>query len=326
MCRLSKTKPVIGMVAHAPASANVLYPIYLKLLSLGIDVVVYSYHSYVTNLFQLDSTYLLENGYSPIDKELDILLYGTGSSNEIEVNLPIFCRENNILSISILDMPTITKESVIQRYHTLPNKIYVPNELTKQSIESVYPQIAVFVTGNPHTERLIEYVETRKLQDDLTIVFISQCSTAENYSDTDNSLKELLETSIAYFTVKDIRVKEFIIVPHPRENTFYFEEYISQHKDEIPFSIRISCRNKDGNYYLANTSNTLMVGVHSTIIYESGLIGKPYITDTCFELNIVCDKLTEYKHNGTIPSYNINSLSSTELISTKLVEKLNRTK
>lgn len=259
----------IGFVAHGPASANSLLPI-IKAIDSKVDIYLFAFHPFVANLWgcqKLDLTIksLNFNG-------LDAVVYGTGSNNEIERNVPIEARKYGIPSISILDCFWCDRDNLTARYSNQPNYIIVPNDKSKKELDELHliPEAKVLPLGNPHFDRLKNYkiVKGDFIDKCFDICFFSQCSNTDDYSDTNPICKEAL-LSLAHFRNKyPSKIKKIYVAPHPREDLFWLKKFCLE--NDLILTI-----NQDNFQLMLNTGVSL--GISCTLQYEAQIVGKPTI-------------------------------------------------
>lgn len=257
----------IGFVAHGPASANSLIPI-IEGLKGSADIRLYAYHPYVADLWQCKQVEPV--GYPEEFKELDIIIYGTGSGNQIELNVPVEARKLGIPSVSILDCYWANDDNLVERFKNKPTYIIVPNEDSKGQITrlSLLPEERLYVLGNPHFDRLERFKEqVLPASYPLNIVFFSQCQDTSDFSDTHVVSKEALCALVSYQKMNPDKVNQIIVAPHPREDKTWLTIFCKLAGIAIQ-------ENKSTELMLDTDIN---VGMSCTLQYESEIIGKPTI-------------------------------------------------
>lgn len=262
-------KKNIGFVAHSPATANSLYPLIREIRALhGVELHLYPYHPYVSNLWGVDKKEFF--GEYPQDlSEMDLIVYGTGSSNPIEINVPIFCRNHNIPSIALHDIYWGESSDLIERYSNKPDFLVVPNiEAKAQLIDlDVLSQDRILPLGNPHFDRLARYVKAYPLGSTVTVAFFSQCSTTGDYSETHESSKQALLDLLAFNKDYPNVISTVYITPHPREcGTWLKAQLMADNIIYVP----------TGGTELMLTSDVIY-GYSCTLQYEAQMIGKPVV-------------------------------------------------
>lgn len=256
----------IGFLAHGPASANSLKPI-IDILNLNSSnkVLLYAYHDYVSELWR---TVKLEhlNGYPDDMKELDILIYGTGSTNDIEINVPKFCLEHNIISVSILDLFWSNEEDLKGRFPVLPDYFLVPNEETLEETRRILGSESNYIaTGNPHFDRLQNHAFSRSLKPPFNVAFFSQCTATDDYSDMHGDSYSALMELIRYRDLYPALVHSIKVKPHPREDKDTVVKLCEEHSLEFT---------EEDSTLMLSTAD-FIYGYKCTLQYEALLIGKP---------------------------------------------------
>lgn len=255
----------IGFLAHGPASANSLKPL-IDMLSVNKSnaIFTYAYHEYVANLWQVEKVDP-ERGYPETMKDLDILLYGTGSSNPIETGVVSFCKRHKVVTISILDLFWSSDKGIKSRFPISPDFLIVPNRQTATQAERVMPDAKVLPYGNPHFDRLQNLTVHEVLQDPLRIALFTQCSTVGDYSKT-SAESELSVIEVLEFRDKYPELVESITIrPHPREDLDYVKKLCED--NNIIFTL--------GDSMELLLESDFVYGDTCTLQYEALLIGKP---------------------------------------------------
>lgn len=270
----------IGFIGHGPASGNVLVDVmnYLKLE--GHEIYTYAFHPYVAELWGTNTVYDVDK-FSLEDvfhQPLDMVLYGTGSSHKIELEVPLYARANGVMSISILDIFWSSIEGLKQRYAEKPDFLIVPNELTKDKIvqNGIMEKEQVHALGNPYFDRLFEMQSEVKEQIDvinqeLHIAVISEPNGSGSFCETRDEIKEIFN-KLFQAEKEGVKIKEIVYCPHPRENNHFYENIFSSHKN---------VRKKTETSFREALKANFVIGNQSTILYEMNILKKPvlYIED-----------------------------------------------
>lgn len=257
----------MGFLAHSPAAANSLKPIMDVLKdNPDIEINMYAYHEYVKNLWGCFDI-IKEKSYPEELKDMDIVVYGTGSGNDIETGTSKFCKDNGIISVSILDLPELPKDNIVMRFPTAPDYIITPSEKLKRECKQLFPGTDIFNFGNPHYDRLASFIGKYKVKTPMTIGFFSQCSGTGDYSDTMDGSKEVLKRLNTYARENPHMVSEIIIAPHPRENISWLKSEVEDSQSLMKFSTIDSTS--------LMISVDIVTGHTCTLQHEAKLIGKP---------------------------------------------------
>lgn len=263
-------KKQIGFVAHGPASANSLMPLIKVLSEEGeVDIHLFAFHPFVANLWgceKLDIT-----PYALDFSGLDLVVYGTGSSHNIERVVPIKARSYGVTSISILDCYWSDKNNLFHRFNNQPDYIIVPNKSTKELLDQLQliPEENILPLGNPHFDRLGEHHQTSKaLREPFSIAFFSQCSNSSDFSETDDKCKEALKELSEFRKQYPGKIDNIFIAPHPREDITWLNQYCSDEKMNLLVG-------QDSFQLMLDTDITM--GVTCTLQYEAEIIGKPVV-------------------------------------------------
>ena len=259
----------VAFIGHSPATANSLYPLIKPLQDNGVDLKLYAYHDYVSRCWGVEKqTYL---GVYPTElKSVDLILYGTGSSNPIELCVPSFSKEQGIPCIAIHDIFWSETENFLERYLIPPTSIIVPTEQLKEDVYSLNRALyeILIPLGNPHFDRLSGFRGTYKVEPPYSVAFFSQCSTVGDYSTTHDYSKLALETLLQFNEDYPKLISRIYVTPHPRE-----------HGDWLKSKIQ-SIGNVE---YIEHGGTPLMLksdviyGYSCTLQYEAEMIGKPVV-------------------------------------------------
>lgn len=263
------TKKNIGFVAHGPGSANCLKPI-IELIGKYVNIHLFAFHPYVAEKWGCNQFSDEEFEYI-FEHELDLVVYGTGSGHTIELTVAEEANKRGIPSLSILDCYWADDKNLLKRYAHPPTYLVVPTEDMKERIETlgILPAERVLSFGNPHFDRLraCEQEETF-VEYPLQIVFFSQCSTGDDYSDTNSISKEALLSLIAFKEMHPELIKEVFVTPHPREDGVWLSHICKEHQ--------LTLRTNAESFKLM-LSTDLSVGCTCTLQYEALCVKKPTI-------------------------------------------------
>lgn len=301
----------IGFLAHGPASANSLKPL-IDILKLNPsnNVFTYAYHDYVSELWAVPKMCTSE-GYSLKLKEMDIIVYDTGSANPIELGVAEFCKNHNIISISILDLFWSEDDELSLRFQTKPDYLLLPTTCALEQAERVIGKgTNLVVTGNPHFDRLQKQVRNRILLPPFNASFFSQCTDTSDYSLTkDDSLDALMEL-VKYRNNSDNMIKEIFVSPHPRENPYILKGICEEHN----------------LIYTEESSTDLLYrtdfayGHNCTLQYEAMLIGKPV---SFYGSECLTTTIERYSNSYTEPKLNtVNATAKCLYIIASIIDNL----
>lgn len=244
----------IAFIAHAPGSANALFPLIDRLKD-KYYIELFPFHKSSSEIFGVKQKEL--NEFEGIfENDWDLILTGTGSLHEVEKSTPVLAKQNDISVVSILDSWNNYKE----RYKNKPDYIVCLNDEVKEEILKLgFEDKQVLPFGNPHFDRLKEYKSNKKITSPYNIVFYSTMN-----KKTKEALKELSLLKLEY----PILIKEIYVTPHPREEAATIRKYCEEYK--------LTFKNYTHSYDLLKETS-LSIGFGSTIQYEALMIGKPTI-------------------------------------------------
>lgn len=290
----------IGFIAHSPATANSLYPLISEIRALsGVELHLYAYHDYVAGLWDVSKSEFY--GEYPMELAgMDLIVYGTGSSNPIELNVPQFCSEHGITSIAIHDIFWGELEANAARYINPPDILVVPNEETKEALARVVnmPIEHILPIGNPHFDRLADYVKAYKVNLPISVAFFSQCSTVDDYSETHETSKQALLGLLEFNKVYPHYIDKLYVTAHPRECDTWLKEQLVA----------------DNVEYVTNGGTELMLnadvayGYACTLQYEAQMIGKPVVFYKDVP-NLYADMLNISKYQAPSTAHSFDSTS-----------------
>lgn len=287
------SKIKVGFIGYSPASVNVLKPLITELENMN----EFEVYKYALSNFAEEHWNLKQVEFSDIDfKNLDYLFYNTGSGHSIETHLPKICKENNIISIHILDIFWSSLEGYNSRFPYLPDFSICITNKNKQDIIAVTgsPEYRVLDLGNPFFDRLKKYSSKKNSENINTVTFLSQCGvggtltepTADLCQEALLQLKDLLDAGV---------IKKLKVYRHPREvMDFFNENNITVEGDNlfenmINSDLIISCGSTP--HYEAN-----IIG-RDTLMYTEGINLKERIEKRKFDKQIIIDTEKEAKEN-----------------------------
>lgn len=255
---------MISFIAHGPGSANALLPIINKLKN-KIDVNLIALHPFVSQLWGCEIS--SEKEYYESFNISHLIVYGTGSGNELEINVSSLARASNIKSISVLDLFWFSEENLKMRFPVAPDVIITPDFISSCRVESELDSV-VLGLGNPHFDRLKKYDRSglNKNKENLKVAFVSQCSGTGDSSDTMEEGKEALKSLIELMHTTNI-IESITLCPHPREDTTWLNKMANKHN--LNFSLHES--------FKECLQSDLVVGVNCTLQYECKIIGIPTV-------------------------------------------------
>lgn len=262
----------IGFYCYSPASINSMRALSLNIPDFIDNINVYFYSDDIAkfyfNDFDMSSndTSKLTFIHNDIDdsiKDLDLIIYGTGSGHELELTIPTRIKEFSIdlKSLSINDIFWDSKEGLNRRFKCSPDYLVVSSDFEKKMIVDELKLMSsdnVFVIGNPHFDRLsdLDIIEDRGT---LSVSFISQCGLGGTYDEPTADLSkegilellDLLNSGI---------ITDLVIYKHPRENFSFYEE--------------IGLMPSNTNDFLDMMRSGIIISGGSTPHYEAMLLGK----------------------------------------------------
>lgn len=242
----------IAFIAHGPGTANALFPL-IEPLKEQYEVHLFAFHPYASKLWQTELS-LLEEFPAIFTQSFDLIVTGTGSLHEVEKKTPILAREANIPVVSILDI----WGNYRARYEQEPDYIICLDELSK--IDLMYEGISpskIIPLGNPHFDRLAQYIGFYPVAAPFNVVFFSQ------------PIKQSQEALYYLLCLKDAYpdlFKHLYITPHPREDETWLRK-IANEEANTTFKMY------DHSFQLMLDTD-LSVGFGSTLQHEAAIIGK----------------------------------------------------
>lgn len=248
----------VGFLAMGPGSGNCLSPIITKFKEEGYKVRLLALHDYVADVWGVELySGLVEQGI----KGLDLLFYGTGSGNSIELTVPELAKKEGVPTVSVLDIYWSSEEGLRRRYEYCPDYIIVSTDKDKKFLEDEYGErCKVLNLGNPHYERLQEIEVNREVTYPMDIAFLSQPSTEGFYSYTGkecrDAFKELLEVKKNTSNI----IGEIKICIHPREVADFYSKNGFEVEKEDSFKVMLE--------------TDISIGCGTTLQYEALMLGK----------------------------------------------------
>lgn len=217
----------IGLIGHGPGSVNVLSVLNNPLKELNHDVISFPFTDY--GLKCLGGSMYSTEYYLDIftKKGLDLIIYGTGSLNEIEVDVSVLARHYGIYSVSILDALEPGTEKL--RYFNRPDKVICLNNHLRNHILKETEMLSddVLALGNPYLDiyknyENIKYKPFKK--ENISLVYASEpCGSCTLNDTSDRSKKAILEL-IELLSIGIL--KDLVICVHPRESTSWISDTI----------------------------------------------------------------------------------------------------
>ncbi len=253
-------------IAHGPGSANTVEPL-IRVIPKHL-VRLLPMHEAVAKIWGVDTVYHSYEGMT--FPPGCVFVYGTGSCNALELDVPKLAKNFNGVSVSILDIFWAGESNLRRRYGSSPpDYLITPNQKSRdQAIEwGILPENRVFALGNPHFDRLIKYHGPP--HDDskpVDVGFYSQCSTSGDYSDTAHACKNALISLIKYRDANPHKVNRILVCPHPREDVTWLREMARKHG--------LHWRPEGVNSFDCLLRLDVALGVSSTVLYEGAMIGK----------------------------------------------------
>lgn len=260
---------MFAFIAHGPGSANTMTSLFASIPRHLIQLV--PMHEGVAKIWNTSKVYHShkEVKYQPGT----IFVYGTGSCNRVELDVPRIARAHGGISVSILDVFWAGDANLRRRFGASPpDYLIVPNEACRNTILrlALMPADRVFALGNPHFDRLLQYhVPSLELDGPFDVGFFSQCSTSGDYSDTVQACKNALISLIKYRDANPGTVNRIMICAHPREDLTWLKQMAKEHN--------LHWRPEGVNSFDCLLRLKVAVGVSSTVLYEGAMIGKAVV-------------------------------------------------
>lgn len=276
----------IAFIAYAPGSCNALFPL-IDPLKEEYEIDLFAFHEYGAKLWGTE-VYDLNKYEDIFNTKYDLIITGTDAVHKVEKMTSVLGSENNIPVLSILDL----KGNYKLRYENEPDYIICIDEESKIDIifEGISPS-KIFPLGNPHFDRLKEYIGFYPIKPPYNVSFFSQ------------PLEKSKEAFYYLLKVKDNYPKlinKIYIKAHPLEDDSWIDKSIKYDTDiekvvdENPLDILLD--------------TDVSVGLNSTVLYEAKLIGKHSIYYKN-ELKLFNDFLNLHNRES---SFKISSFNSTQ--------------
>ena len=262
----------IGFYCYSPASINTMRALSFNIPDFINNINIYFYNSDIAKIYfnefdslNIDTSKLtfIHNDIDESVKELDLMIYGTGSGHELELTIPKRVKNFNsdLKTLSINDIFWDSKDGLNKRFKCSPDYLIVSSAFEKTMVVNELNLMCaenVFIIGNPHFDRLkdLDILEDRG---HLSVSFISQCGLGGSYDEPTADLSkegilellELLNSGI---------ITDLVIYKHPRENLTFYNE--------------IGYLPSNTNDFLDMMRSGIIISGGSTPHYESMLIGK----------------------------------------------------
>lgn len=267
----------IGFIAHHPGSANTLTNLihHLKLKE-GNTLYAYGFIPYVETVWGKGCYYDDTTFSTDLDvpKDLDVLFYCAASNKPNEDAIPAFCKRNNIVSISIIDLFDLSDENILARYKHAPDVIITPNEATRQQVLRLKIPSFALNLGNPHFDSFTDFkVPKPSKKENLIASYISYPASHDLLCDTAESSKEIIQ-ELAHYVSEHTNIDTLYICTHPRESTEWISRFLTESEVQLNGRIRL---NPFSNTTDACAVSDVVIGDNSTVLYEQSMTGKPVI-------------------------------------------------
>lgn len=259
----------IGFIAFHPGSTNTLTKIVHTCRDKGYEVYTYPFLEYAKVAWNEEKLY--EDSmdfFLNVPKDLDIIFYCAASNSMVETYLPKFCKENNIISISTIDVFWLTKENLIQRFPTVPDIIITPEKRVEKMLEKLDLGCRVENLGNPYFD-IDKSLKKELNNQDKTLAYISfpcsndiMCDTAEFSKKIMNELVDIVKN--------DKTIRKLYLCLHPRESKEFTLNLINKN-EELNNIVSI---NPYRNTTECCQHVDVIVGWSSTVLFEEYLRGK----------------------------------------------------
>lgn len=261
----------LGFLAFHPGAANTLTKIIHQARLDGHDVYCYPFLPYAEEKWGVETLYT--DGmdfFNTLPTDFDFFLYSSAAGSIVEKYLPIFCKKNNIISISTIDVFWITEKEIEMRFdkQSYPDIIITPEKSVADMIKNIGLPSKVFNLGNPHLE--INKQEQRVIDDkNKSIAYISYPENNNILANSDKQSKIIMNELIELVR-EDDTIKQVYICLHPRESATFVKKLLLDNPD---VSNRICL-----NPYISTTNCCIhvdvIIGVTSTVLYEEYLRGR----------------------------------------------------
>lgn len=262
-------KPKIGFIAFHPGSTNTLTKIIDACKKENYEVYTYPFLNYAQKEWNQKKLYV--DGmdfFNEVPKDLDILFYSAAANSIVETYIPIFCRENNIISISTVDIFWLTKENLLTRFSTIPDIIITPEKRVQNMLKELNMNCRVENLGNPYfdiNKSLKKKLDNAKKK----LCYISFPSTNAVMGNTDDYSKSIMRELVDIVKI-DTSIQTLYLCLHPRESNEFALNLINENrdlKDKVILNPYINttecCKHVD-----------VVIGWNSTVLFEEYLRGK----------------------------------------------------
>ncbi|MBN2435953.1 MAG: UDP-N-acetylglucosamine 2-epimerase [Spirochaetes bacterium] len=262
-------KRKILFVSQDQGSGNALYLVIKKLEkeeNLSIKVFAAKQSKKIFRDHNISFTKIENTDFNrQLDFKPDLIMTGAGMRNSIEKEAILYGRNNQIITITLLDFWshywerfTIDGKNDVS---SLPDYIFVMDNIAKdQMISEGFPKNKLVITGNPYFDTFkILHDKNENVRTD-SILFISQPEYQKGCYQTDTRLFEDLLDTIHEL---DEKVK-IIIRPHPKDIIETYTKYASE-------NIIIDAKT-DAKKLI--DLNDIIIGKNSTLLFEAVFRGK----------------------------------------------------
>ena len=268
----------IGFIAHHPGSANTLTNLIHQLgMREGNEIYAYGFIPYIESVWGKDCYYddTTFSTTTDVPKDLDVLFYCAASNKPNENVIPRFCKENNIVSISIIDLFDLSDDNILTRYAYVPDVIITPDEITRQQLFRLGIPAFVLNLGNPHFDNFTckKKLDKKRTEFPITASYISYPASSDLLCDTAESSKEIIKELLSY--IKNYpNIEKLYICTHPRESPEWLDNFLRENADLLKGRIQL---NPYENTTKACEDSDVIIGYNSTVLYEQAMSGKPVI-------------------------------------------------
>lgn len=286
----------LGFIAFHPGSTNTLTKIIQECRRLNYEVYVYPFLEYAQKEWNEEKLYIdgLEF-FNQIPKDLDILFYSAASNSIVENHIPLFCKENNITSISTVDIFWLTKDNLKTRFSVVPDVIITPEKRVKIMLEELNIHCRVENLGNPYFD--ISKSFKKELNNfSKSLAYISFPSSNAIMCETDDYSKKIMKELVEILK-EDSSIDKLYLCLHPRESKDFVHKLMNNNeklKDRIllnPYKNTTECCK-----YV-----DVIVGWNSTVLFEEYLRGKAVLfyenkeklTEDLKDVNLLYEKKIE---------------------------------
>lgn len=189
------------------------------------------------------------------------IIYGTGSGNPRELNIPLVFPNNKCIAIH--DLLSLSEEEIYNRKYHFSTNVIVPNKEIGDKLDSVLGKGFSLNLGNPNLDKASKKFFPLSKTKEVKIVFVSQPDGIEFSNSTANECKFLI-LELYQSNFLNCQVTGLHVCLHPRENSDFVERLISK-------GFNLTYSRGDTISYLKLKS--IIIGTQSAVLYESFLFG-----------------------------------------------------